>query len=179
MAHVAAQLCPQRQDGISRLEQGLENRQVGDGGAHGLKVHVVTAEELFDPLYGQILDGVYHLASAHAAAVRISSGVLVGQDASLQGQSIGGGIVFRDDQVQGAQLTLILGAGQLCHLRVKGAKAVHRLGKCVHRIPPFGSFFRIKYKRKAWLEQYPVLFHLVRPIFKPDRPPGLSNQCLT
>ena len=63
----------------ARRQQHHERREVGLGARVRLHVGVLGAEELLQPVDGQLLDLVHHLAAAVVPLARVPLGVLVGE----------------------------------------------------------------------------------------------------
>ena len=72
-----------RQDGIARFENGKVDGHVGLGTRVRLDIGVVSAEDLQDPVDGELFDHVDKFTSSVPAAARIAFSIFVGQEGSL------------------------------------------------------------------------------------------------
>jgi hypothetical protein len=80
VGQVAAVVEAHGQNGVSGLQQGLVDGQVGVGTGMGLHVGVLRSEQRRQPAAGQILHLVDDLVAAVVTATRIALGVFVGQN---------------------------------------------------------------------------------------------------
>jgi hypothetical protein len=92
------------QDLVPRGDHGVERRGVGLRAGVRLDVGVFGAEQVLDPVDGQLLGNVHVLAAAVVAAARVALGVLVGQNGALGFHDRAGREVFGGDHFQGAAL---------------------------------------------------------------------------
>ena len=93
----------EREDGVARLQDRKIHGGVGLTAGVRLDVGVIAAEELLDPLAGQLLNGVHVLAAAVVALTWIAFGVLVGEDRTEGLENGLRDVVFGGDHAKNAR----------------------------------------------------------------------------
>jgi hypothetical protein len=88
------------EDGVAGIEDGHVGGGVGLGTGVGLHVGVLSAEDLFGAVAGEVLDHVGVLASTVVAASRIAFGVLVGEDGACGFEHGAADEVFRGNHLK-------------------------------------------------------------------------------
>lgn len=124
MGQVAAVGQVQAEDGVAGLGQREQRGLVGGGTRVGLHVGVLGAEQLLDPVDGDLLGHVDVLAAAVVAAARVALGVLVGQDRALGLHDRDRSEVLRGDHLQRGLLAVQLGVDGGGDVRVELVQGV-------------------------------------------------------
>jgi hypothetical protein len=138
VAQVTTGLDGQREDRVTRLEQGHERGDVRVGAGVRLHVGEPALEQLLGAIAGEVFDGVVVDAAAVVALARIPLGVLVGHPRSDGVHHHRRDVVLRGDELQRGRLPLRLGAEDLRHVRVMpleqleqaGGQRMKRDGRC-------------------------------------------------
>ena len=107
---------------LTRRDEGHEGREVGLGPGVRLHVGVLGAEELLEPVDGQLLDLVHDLAAAVVPPARVPLGVLVGQRGAHGVDHRPAGEVLAGDQLQPMLLPAQLGIDEPGDSRIGLAK---------------------------------------------------------
>ncbi len=136
VGQVAAMRQRHAQDGVARLQQREIHRLVGLRAGMRLHVGVVGAEQLLDPVYGQLLCDVDVLAAAVVALARIAFGVLVGEHAALGFHHPRAGVVLAGDQLDVVLLAAGLGGDGLGEFVIESGNTG---GAGEHSRPRMGS----------------------------------------
>lgn len=133
-AHAVGQVTAVRQveaeDGVARAEEREHRRGVGLGARVRLHVRGLGAEQVLDPVDGQLLDDVHVFTAAVVAAAGVALGVLVREDRSLGLHDGGRGEVLRRDHLQRRLLAVQLGVdgGGDVRVELSERKGVERSG---------------------------------------------------
>ena len=109
---VAPVVEPEREHGVTRLDQRGVDRHVRLSAGVRLDVRVLGAEQLLRAVDRELLDLVHHLAAAVVATTRIALGVLVGENRAGCLEHGRPGEVLRRDQLDLAALAVGLPADQ-------------------------------------------------------------------
>lgn len=125
-AHAVGQMTAVRQveaeDRFARAEEGEHRGGVGLGTRVRLHVRGLGAEQVLDPVDGQLLDDVDVFTAAVVAAPRVALGVLVGEHRALGLHDGGRGEVLRGDHFQRRLLAVQLGVDRGGDVRVEVAE---------------------------------------------------------
>lgn len=97
------------EDFITGLEDRKIDGHVGLGAGVGLDVGVVGAEEFFGAVNGELFDFVDFFAAAIPAFGGVAFGVFVGEAGALRFHDRTAGEVFRGDEFDVEELTLMFG----------------------------------------------------------------------
>ncbi len=109
-------------EGVARVEQGVEHGGVGVGARVRLHIGELAVEQLLGALDGQVLDQVVLLAAGVVAAAGVAFGVLVGHARAGGGHHGGRSMVLAGDHFQRGVLTLFFGGDQVGDLGVVGGQ---------------------------------------------------------
>src|SRR5919107_646613 len=108
------------QDLVAWVHERRIGSLVGLAPRVGLHVDVLRPEELFRPLYGDVLDLVHLLAAVVVALARIALSVLVRKDRALRRQDGGRGEILARDKLDGRALAFQFAVQRLLDLRIHG-----------------------------------------------------------
>ena len=118
MGEMPAVIQGEPQKGVAGLHERHVDRVVGLGAGVGLDVYVLGPEDLFRPVYSELLADIHFLTSTVVPLARIALGVLVGQYRANRLQYRLGNEVLRGDHLQGVALALQLAPENLVDLGV-------------------------------------------------------------
>ena len=113
------------QHDVARLQSGEIDGRVGLGAGVGLDVGVLGAEDLLEPVSGEVFGHVDELAAAVIAMGRIAFGIFIRQHAAHRLHDGGAGVVFRGDHFQPVALPADFAGDGGPNFRVLSFDVVH------------------------------------------------------
>ena len=108
----------QTHEGISGFEDGHGHGHVGLGAGVRLHIGIFGIEEGAEPVDGQLLDLVHHLATAVIALAGIAFRILVGAHGAHGCENLLGHIVFGSNQFQTGRLAFLLLLDEVKYLKI-------------------------------------------------------------